>query len=171
MASAFSDKDSHLGTTALLVSLAEVIFPQICAGPPPPLLRSVLERHLLWRPDILAHLLEVASSCLPLDTSASLHNHTALPEIRAPFATSLRPPKREPHQSWPCSLLLVTLTPAWGWGWGQGTPGGDRKRLKALEGRTGKGPPQVRVPVARLRLSQESCLYLMEESTGDSVRS
>ena len=37
-----SDEDSHLGTAAHLVSLLETLSPQICAGPPPRLLWSML---------------------------------------------------------------------------------------------------------------------------------
>ena len=128
--SAFSDKDSHLGTTALLVSLLEVIFPQICAGPPRPLLRSVLERHLLG--DQISW-----PTCWKWHPPASRWTHLPLstitlppPEIRA-LCHQPQALKREPHHSWPCSLLLVTLTPCLGWGWGQGTPW---RRQEEVEG-------------------------------------
>lgn len=120
MVSAFSDKDSHLGTTTLLVSLLEVIFSlKYVLGLLHPSSGLCSERHLLWRPDILAHLLEVASSCLPLDTFAS-HNHTAPTWRSVHFATSLRPPNVSPTKAGLCSRLLVTLNPCLVWGWERG---------------------------------------------------
>ena len=122
-----------------------------------------------WRPAILAHLLEMASSRLPLDTSASSTITLPPPGIRA-LCHQPPAPKREPHQSWPWSLLLATLTPAWGGGGERRPSGGDRKRMKAQKGGLEKAPlPGSGVPAA-LSAPESGVLSASHgRITGDSV--
>ena len=140
--------------------MPELLHPApVCAGTSP-----------TWRPAVLARLWEMASSRLPLDTSALLHNHTA-PEIRA-LCNQPQAPKREPHQSWPRSLLLVTVPPFLGWRGQKGDPLEETRRGWGWhrQCRPEKGPPLgFGVPAACSAPSQVSCWHLMQESIGDSV--
>ena len=101
-----------------------------------------------WRPDILAHLLEMASSHLPLDTSASLHNRTALT-----WDPCTSPSASGPKTWAPPKLALLTFArhshPCLGWGWGKETLWRRQEKDEDTGGEDWKRPPsQVRGPVA-----------------------
>ena len=139
MVFAFTDKDSYLGTPAVLVSLLEMLFPQIRAGTPPP--RS----GLCWNVTYLA----TSYPCPPVGNGIlpppaghvcpSPQSHC--PRLRSVhFAISLRPRNVSPTKAGLGHFCSSLSPPAWGGGgrkgtlWrrqeeeGGGTGSADRKR-------------------------------------------
>lgn len=140
MVFAFSDKDSHLGTPAVLVSLLEMLFPQIRAGTPPP--RS----GLCWNVTYLA----TSCPCPPVGNGIlppPVGHVCPSPQSHCPWDPCTLQSASGPKTWAPPKLASVTFArhcpPLPGVaGAERGPSGGDKKRMGVAPAvQTRKGPP------------------------------